>query len=898
MNKNHLINRQLFFLLLVVFFSGILKAQNPFLPPWEYIPDGEPRVFGDRVYIYGSHDKAGSTTFCDTKYVVWSAPLDTMTNWRLESESFYSKADEHGIDNVSWSDNDLYAPDVVEKDGKYYLYVYIVGAPGCIAVSDVPGGPFSLVSQYQAPAGAPSDFGGWGQYIDPGVLVDDDGRVFIYWGYHHSHMAEINPENMYEILPDSYQADIIPAEAPFRFFEGASIRKINGTYYLIYAQGSSLAYATSTSPTGPFEYGGVIIRNGNNYPGGNIHGSLCEINGQWYIFYHRMTHNTIMSRKACAERVTIKSDGSIDEVDMTSLGFRESLNPYELHSPYTACVLTGGNYIIEIDSFTHPVIRNKHESVIGFKYFDFTTDTVTEYTRFTAGFRNTEISGEMEVWIDSPNPDEGRKIGFIDVIKPTENPNAWREIDGYIDTVSGIRALYFKFISDEGDGLIGDLKSFTFSKTDDPIANPPNNRPYATKKIADYSGYKTDSDSLGVVNLKDIFYDIEDTTALSFSIANNSNPAIVTPDINSNGMLDLSFSGSTGGISRITIKATDTGGKSGFASFKVYLLDPDNPNKAFAQKSIASSAEGDNYLIENINDGDRSTRWSSSYNDNQSVVFELDSAYLIKKLLLYWEYASGKDYEIQVSDDGISWNTVSSVSNSDGGTDKVIIEGDVTSKFVKLNLQVRNTPYGFSLWEVEIYEDESNEAPLPTAQIDDQTIQAGSVFTLDLPDNLFTDDGDSLSYYAMLSDGNPLPSWINFDAVDLEFSGTPSVADTGIFPLRVKAIDSFGAEGVIDFLVTVLHSPSSINNRIDAERIEMYPNPAQDRLFIITSGIEVNQVSIIDITGKVVMMEQVNNQMDQLPYEITLSLSEGFYVVKLKSPQQVFTKTLFVCDGK
>ena len=149
--------RQCLLLLLLqvsIFFSMNVLAQNPFLPPWEYIPDGEPRVFGDSVYIYGSHDKAGSKTFCDTKLVVWAAAIKNPTKWRMESVSFYSKADAKGIDDVPWSDNDLYAPDVVKKGGKYYLYFYVVGAPGGVAVSNVPGGPFKLLSKYKMPANA------------------------------------------------------------------------------------------------------------------------------------------------------------------------------------------------------------------------------------------------------------------------------------------------------------------------------------------------------------------------------------------------------------------------------------------------------------------------------------------------------------------------------------------------------------------------------------------------------------------------------------------------------------------------------------------------------------------------------------------------------------------------
>jgi arabinoxylan arabinofuranohydrolase len=459
--QKHLI---LLLIQLSIFFSVQVFAQNPFLPPWEYIPDGEPRVFGDRVYIYGSHDKAGSQTFCDTKHVVWSAPINNPTNWRMESVSFYSKADANGIDDVPWSDNDLYAPDVVEKGGKYYMYFYVVGAPGGVAVSDVPGGPFKLISKYKVPVNVPDSFANYKAFIDPGVLVDDDGQVYIYCGYLRSYMAQINPDNMYEILPNTYKDDIIPTTPPFNFFEAASPRKINGIYYMIYADGGLMVYATSTSPKGPFKYGGVIIRNGRDYPGGNIHGSLCNVNGQWYIFYHRMTNNTIMSRKACVEKVHFEPDGSIKEVDMTSMGFADKLDPYKENSTYIACVLTGGNYITEVDSFTHPVIKNKNNCVIGFKYYDFTSDITNGKTNFSAWIKGKTASGTLEIWIDSTDPTRGTQIGSVSIENNGKEDTSWRQISTTVDNVTGVHGLYFKFVSNNDKDYICDIKSFAFSK--------------------------------------------------------------------------------------------------------------------------------------------------------------------------------------------------------------------------------------------------------------------------------------------------------------------------------------------------------------------------------------------------------------------------------------------------
>lgn len=118
---------------------------NPYLPFWEYIPDGEPRVFGDRVYVYGSHDRAGSNKFCDFVLKCWSAPLDNLNDWVCHGDIFHTKDDRDHKSDTDWTggNNELFAPDVVEKDGKYYLYAYIVNSPGCVAVSDRPEGPLS-----------------------------------------------------------------------------------------------------------------------------------------------------------------------------------------------------------------------------------------------------------------------------------------------------------------------------------------------------------------------------------------------------------------------------------------------------------------------------------------------------------------------------------------------------------------------------------------------------------------------------------------------------------------------------------------------------------------------------------------------------------------------------------
>jgi len=439
------------------------QAANPILPASAYIPDGEPRVFGDRVYLYGSHDNANATTYCDYKLRVWSAPLNDLNNWYDHGISFSTITVDGHADDVPYSNNRLYAPDVVRGvDGKYYLYAYIVGSPCAVAVSSSPAGPFTFVSRINVAGGGALD---GGQYIDPGVLVDDDGKTYVYWGYNQSGLVQVNSATMTDAYPETYQPDIIPTTAPFNFFEGCSPRKINGTYYLVYADGGKLVYATSAAPTGPFTYGGVIVQQSNGAPGGNIHGGLAQINGQWYIFYHRMTNNTLFSRRACVEKVTIQPDGSIREVEQTSLGFEDSLNPYQQCRADTACVLGNGNYVTEEDPATQPVIKNKANSVIGYKYFDFGSSTLAEDTVFSAVIREGLTSGTMEIWLDSTTVGVGMKIGQVTITPTVPANTAWRTVSTSVPSISGRRALYFKFLAADTVSMIGDVKSFSFAKS-------------------------------------------------------------------------------------------------------------------------------------------------------------------------------------------------------------------------------------------------------------------------------------------------------------------------------------------------------------------------------------------------------------------------------------------------
>ena len=447
---------------------------NPYLPGWEYIPDGEPRVFGDRVYIYGSHDQAGSDHFCDHVLKCWSAPVDDLNHWVCHGDIFHTQPDRDHPADTAWTDasNKLFAPDVVEKDGKYYLFAYIVGTKGCVAVSDRPEGPFHLLGPYRYTIPDEICCNGW--FIDPGVLVDDDGRVYIYCGYERSFMAEIDSGDMTHVLDGTCIEHIIPCEPreaggftekDSLFFEAASMRKMGDTYYLIYSpkRGSRLAYATSDKPTGPFTYRGWIVDNGVDYPGGNDHGSIARIGDQWYIFYHRMTNGTIMSRRACVERIEILPDGTIPPVEMTSLGFAQSLNPYEITPADIACVLKGGAFVTEKSVFERVVTGIQDGGVIGYKYFDFGEDSSSHTMLFSADVVGCGIRSTLHILLDG---EDGEEIGQCEI------GLHGGAIETVVKNVTGRHAVFFKATTSY-EGWMADffkgrqlfeLKRFVFMK--------------------------------------------------------------------------------------------------------------------------------------------------------------------------------------------------------------------------------------------------------------------------------------------------------------------------------------------------------------------------------------------------------------------------------------------------
>ena len=468
------------------------QAVNPYLPSWEYIPDGEPHVFNGRVYVYGSHDRFNAPIFCVNDYVCWSAPVEDLSEWRYEGVIYRKKQDPKNPLGYHL----LFAPDVCQgPDGRYYLY-YAFDFLGImsVAVCDTPAGEYKFLGHIHYADGTL-----WGRRrgdqlpFDPGVLVDDDGRVWLYSGFYNAvpailtggHKLRCDGGTVLELEKDMVTIKteprvIFPKKGPgafqgHEFFEASSIRKVGDTYYFVYSSilMHELCYATSKNPTRDFVYGGVIVSNCDlhidtykpaDMPtayGANNHGSIVQIGEDWYIFYHRHTNNTWYSRQGCAEKLQIMPDGSIPQVKITSCGLNGGpLEGKGEYPAYLACNLFTDTPSVYVGEGNFPRVmqdgRDGDEEVgyianitdsttIGFKYFD--CHDIREISIWTRGYAD----GTFEVktaW-------DGEVLATLEV----QYTNVWEKYTAPVTIPDGIQALYLTY---RGNGNAA-LRSFELS---------------------------------------------------------------------------------------------------------------------------------------------------------------------------------------------------------------------------------------------------------------------------------------------------------------------------------------------------------------------------------------------------------------------------------------------------
>jgi hypothetical protein len=188
---------------------------------------------------------------------------------------------------------------------------------------------------------------------------------------------------------------------------------------------------------------------------------------------------------------------------------------------------------------------------------------------------------------------------------------------------------------------------------------------------------------------------------LSFSILSSTNESLLTPII-SDDALSITILANQSGSARVTVTATDTLNKSRITSLSVTVYDPDSEDFLRNRRAYASSYEGDGHLEGFAVDGDPTTRWSSEYTDNEWIAVEMEEPKTIQRVMLHWEAAYAEEFQIQTSMNGISWNTVYTENEGDGGWDRITFE-PVETKYVRMNGLKRATEWGYSLFAFEAY---------------------------------------------------------------------------------------------------------------------------------------------------------------------------------------------------
>lgn len=426
---------------------------NPALPLQHFVPDPEARQWEDgRLYVYGSYDRSGNHDYCSRDYRVFSS--DDLIHWRDHEIGFSTH---NSVWGEPWDGSTLFAPDCIHHRGQYHLLFCTAGNGEGVAHSDTPAGPFT--------APTPVD-GAHGDAIDPAALVDDDGRIYYYWGQFHARGARL--ERGLSRIDRSTTVPSLLNEADHGFHEGASIRKRNGIYYLVYADISRgrptcLGYATAERPLGPYTKRGIIIDNtGCDPETWNNHGSIAEFNGEWYAFYHRSSQGTRYNRRLCIEPIRFNADGTIDEVEMTTSGVTGPIDPLTPLGAARACRLAGTVRAMPLD----PAIEGDGTEVLAtisdgdaacYRYLDFSASPGT----FTARAGSGTYGGRIELRLDEP---DGELIGTCD-IRATGGWSRFHDFSCETRPSGGVRALWLVFRAHpDGDrhGRLFDLRSFRF----------------------------------------------------------------------------------------------------------------------------------------------------------------------------------------------------------------------------------------------------------------------------------------------------------------------------------------------------------------------------------------------------------------------------------------------------
>lgn len=417
--------------------SKKLKVQtnNPIIQT-KYTADPAPMVHNDTVFLYSSHDDDNARGFVMREWLLYTST--DMVNWT-----------DHGVvaslKDFKWVpyDNGAWAPQCIERNGKFYMYCPMPGGIGIgVLVADSPYGPFI------DPIGKPLVKNSYAD-IDPTVLIDDDGQAYMYWGNPDLYYVKLNEDMI------SYSGDIVrvplvaesfgkregDAQRATLYEEGPWLYKRDKKYYLFWPGGplpEHIGYSTSDTPTGPWKYGGVVMPAG----GGafTIHPGVIDFKGKTYFFYHngQLPGGGGFNRSVCVEELKFNKDGSIPQLKMTE-GITKgitTLNPY-VKTEAETIAFSEGFKSFKNDQVGVFVTAMKNGSYTCVRGVDFKATGATKFSARIGTTHNDPVN--LEIRLDGV---DGQLIGTMKVPR-TGGSDRWdlRTID--ITKVTGVHDLYF-----------------------------------------------------------------------------------------------------------------------------------------------------------------------------------------------------------------------------------------------------------------------------------------------------------------------------------------------------------------------------------------------------------------------------------------------------------------------
>jgi arabinoxylan arabinofuranohydrolase len=427
-------------------YDSFFTRGNPIVSQ-KYTADPAICVFNNRVYVYMSHDLDNQKDYWMNDMTIVSS--DDLANWTDHLEPF--KVPEC----AAWA-RFAWAPTVVCRNKKYYLYFGNGGSGIGVVTSDTPTGPWSdprgsaLVTT--ATPGARVQW-----CFDPAVFIDDDGQAYLYFGGGGPGNSRVIKLNKDMISVDGAAQEI--QAPPDRFFEAIYMNKRKGIYYLTYSSDFSrgaarIEYMMSDKPMTGFVYKGVVLDNPPDNQGNNNHASLVEYKGEWYLAYHNRAQAMLdyasssypaYHRSVCLDKLQFNPDGTIQKVIPTVAGVPQLkyLNPFAVNQAETM----HRQYGIQTKGFADGIVAVSgidDGDIVKYKGVDFGKDGAQALEVRVSGARG----GVIEVYADLTAAG-GEPAGSI-AVNPTGGDEWWTVETGPLSgKLSGVHDVYFKF---KGEG--------------------------------------------------------------------------------------------------------------------------------------------------------------------------------------------------------------------------------------------------------------------------------------------------------------------------------------------------------------------------------------------------------------------------------------------------------------